>query len=261
MHRFAYGARFFLTGNVLYDMITKKLVERVLIMKIMQRILAKSRDNMNNRPISITFLGDSVTQGCFEERSYDQFAVYHHQLKEMLTYLYPNVVFNMINAGIGGDSAYHAAERLERDVLSSSPDLVVVCLGLNDVSLGMDGLPRYIDALSRIFIRLQEEEIETIFMTPNMICTEVSDDETAHPVYAGKLAKLQADGTFDTYMNAAKELCYDRGVTVCDCHAKWKLLQQNGISVTRLLCNRINHPAREMHKLFAIELLRTILEN
>lgn len=232
-------------------------------MKIIQRILAKSRDNMNNRPISIAFLGDSVTQGCFEERSYDPFAVYHHQLKEMLTYLYPNVVFNMINAGIGGDSAFHAAERLERDVLSSSPDLVVVCFGLNDVGRGMDGLSRYIDALSRIFIRLQEEEIETIFMTPSMICTEVSD-EIANPdlkLYAGKLAKLEADGTFDTYMNAAKELCYDRGVTVCDCHAKWKLLQQNGIPVTRLLCNRINHPAREMHKLFAIELLQTILEN
>lgn len=47
--------------------------------------------------------------------------------------LYPEVPVNIVNAGISGDCAEGGLKRLERDVLSYNPDLIVVCYGLNEV--------------------------------------------------------------------------------------------------------------------------------
>ena len=35
-------------------------------MKIKEKLAAKAKDNWNAAPVTIAFLGDSVTQGCFE---------------------------------------------------------------------------------------------------------------------------------------------------------------------------------------------------
>ena len=49
-------------------------------------------------------------------------------------------------------------------------------------------------------------------------------------------------------------------IPVCDCYAIWKKLYESGVSTTELLSNKINHPSREMNKLFAVELVRTMFE-
>ena len=35
-------------------------------MRIMEKFMQKARDNWNAAPVTLAFLGDSVTQGCFE---------------------------------------------------------------------------------------------------------------------------------------------------------------------------------------------------
>jgi hypothetical protein len=50
-------------------------------------------------------------------------------------------------------------------------------------------------------------------------------------------------------------------VPLCDCYAIWKMLYENGVNTTELLSNKINHPTREMNKLFAYELVRTLFSN
>ena len=60
------------------------------------------------------------------------------------------------------------------------------------------------------------------------------------------------------HIERAKEICREKNVPVCDCYAIWKNLAACGVDTTELLCNRINHPSREMHKVFAYELIRTI---
>lgn len=57
---------------------------------------------------------------------------------------------NIINAGIGGDSANVDAERLKRDVISRTPDLAVVCFGLNYIN---GTLGNYIDSLNKKFFQ------------------------------------------------------------------------------------------------------------
>ena len=54
----------------------------------------------------------------------------------------------------------------------------------------------------------------------------------------------------DLYINSAKSLAEEMGVAVCDCYAQWKKLSETQ-DTTMLLANRINHPTKEMHELFA----------
>ena len=178
--------------------------------------MKKQENNWDYGGVTICFLGDSVTQGCFElflkqngeiETHYDQRSTYHSYVARILSSLYPSVPVNIINAGISGGNAPHGALRLEKDVLKYHPDLCVVCFGLNDVMNGMDGLSAYTKALTDIFVALKNAGIETIFMTPNMMNTEISvhlERETPRKV-AKETMTAQMEGIMDAYINAAIE--------------------------------------------------------
>ena len=60
------------------------------------------------------------------------------------------------------------------------------------------------------------------------------------------------------YMDEARQMAAERGIPVCDCYAEWKRMAAEGRDTTVMLCNYINHPTREMHKLFADKLFETI---
>lgn len=239
-------------------------------MRIIQKLARKAQDNWNEPGVTIAFLGDSVTQGCFElytkadgsiETYFDKNSAYHSDLAKILTVLYPSVPVNIVNAGVSGGNARHGYERLERDVISRRPDLTVVCFGLNDCGAGPDGLKNYTDSLEKIFRRLQEEQIEIIFLTPNMMCTGVSchlERENFRKT-AESCSRLENGGVLAAYLEAAKRLCRQYGVPVCDCYEKWQILKRSGADVTELLANRINHPSREMNWLFAVSLVETMM--
>ncbi len=240
-------------------------------MKITERIKKSSENLIENRPIVIGFLGDSVTQGCFElyrtgdssiETEFRSYEAYHSKLKRILEEVFSSVPINIINAGISGDNAVSGKKRLSRDIIPFHPDLVVVCFGLNDVNGGMEKLPDYAEALDAIFKELTAAGIETIFMTPNMMGTRVSVeivDPYIHSVASG-ITSHQIDGDMDAYMAKAREVCEQNHIPVCDCYEKWKKLEENGADVTRLLANRINHPIENMHWLFAVSLFEMMME-
>lgn len=162
---------------------------------------------------------------------------------------------NMINAGIGGTTAKASLIRMESQVLAHNPDLIIICFGLNDVNLE---LKDYLDSLKIMFERCQEKQIDTIFMTPNMLNTYVAADTSQeHWEYAHKTAEMQNSGRMDTYIYGAKTLAESMGITVCDCYSRWKELSKTK-DTTMMLANRINHPTAEMHALFAEELFKCI---
>ena len=240
-------------------------------MQFMSKLAAKAADIHNQSIPTIAFLGDSVTQGCFDiymksdtqfASVYDKNAAYHQDLARILAVLYPNVPVNIINAGIGGGRTAGALNRLERDVLRYQPDLTVVSFGLNDSGNGVEGLTAYKETLKAIFTKLQAVGSEVIFMTENMMCTKVSyhlGHEILRQVAAG-CAERQNSGLQDRYFEAAKEAAAECDVRVCDVYAKWKKLAEYGVDVTELLANHINHPTREMNWYFAVSLLETMME-
>lgn len=240
-------------------------------MNIVKKIVEKQNNNYEKPGVTIAFLGDSVTQGCFEvyrksekelETVFDKNNAYHKYFADIFSAICPSVPINIINAGISGGTALHALERLERDVLCYSPDLVVVCFGLNDSSAGMDKINVYSNSLRELFEKISGSGAEIIFMTPNMKCTQVSCHITDSLIkeVAEDNVESQNGGTMDKYIEAAVEVCKEKGVVVCDCYKKWKTLSKWGINITELLSNKINHPTRDMNYMFAYSLVETIFE-
>lgn len=236
-------------------------------MKIRKKINSKLLNYSIERPLTMAFLGDSVTHGCFELKPdaaggyscvHDNDAVYHTRLKKKFYSVFPSIPISLINAGISGGSAITGAERLERDVLSYKPDLTVVCFGLNDVYGGNE--EEYLTGLDRIFNGLKEIDSDIIYMTPNMLCTtpKMTPIKSLYEM-SEKCADIQNSGVFDKFLAKGIELSKEHGAEVCDCYGEWKKIAEYGNDTTYLLSNFINHPTREMHELFAMSLFKKIV--
>ena len=210
---------------------------------------------MEHGPINIVFFGDSITAGGFEGDVGDKDAAYPAKLVRKIRDLRDFVHINAINYAVGGFMAHESTERFLSQVIPLDPTLMIICFGLNDIN---DSKEKFLGALRTMFAACKERDVDTIFMTPNMMNTYVAEGtEERHLPYAAKTARVQIDGTMDDYIFSAVELAKEMGITVCDVYSKWKELSKT-TDTTLLLANRINHPTREMHNLFADSLFETI---
>ena len=240
-------------------------------MRITELLKNKECDRRNANPVTIAFIGDSVTQGCFEcymktetalETVFDYNSAYSTRVGEILHLLYPSAQVNIINSGISGDNAPGGALRFERDLLSYNPDLAVISFGLNDSVEGKEGIAKYTAALEKMFSALKERNIETIFLTENMMCTSTSPHlkEEKFISLSKTFSEVQNSGILKEYFDAAKELCEKYGVKVCDLHSVWLKMAEAGINITELLANKLNHPIREFHYYMAMKIVETMLD-
>ncbi len=246
-------------------------------MEIIKKIAQKTSDVFSRRPACIAFFGDSVTQGCFEvyqtspsslETVFDQSCAYHQYLKERLAEIFPASPVVIVNAGISGDNATQALSRIDRDVLSFKPDLVVVCFGLNDCASGIDGLQTYINSMTKIVESIKATGAEVIVMTPCDVADHLSihaKNETHRYPFVTKciegIVELANKGVLDAYVKASVEVAKQLSVPVCDVYSRWKKLKSMGADTTELLANKVNHPTREMNKMFSDLLLYTMIDN
>ncbi len=206
--------------------------------------------------VNIVCLGDSVTQGAFENGHCEASVSYSAKLAQMLQYFYQNSVVNVINSGIGGTTAQFAATRLERDVLCYHPDLVIVMFGVNDFG----DINVYLESLAKIFDKMKEAGIPVIYATEHMMNTYVAPNTAdIHLSYAEKTAEVQKNGTMDKVFSEGCKVAEEHGAYVCDIYSKWKMLNESGVDTTSLLANGINHPKPEMHTFVAYELMRMML--
>ena len=225
-------------------------------MTVKEKLNLDMQGLIEHGPVTIVAFGDSVTHGALRLGEINYNTVYHRRLAEKLSAVRSYVPVNVINAGIGGITAKDSLGRMESQVLSHSPDLVIVAFGLNDVNGPLD---EYLSSLDTIFDRCLERGIEAVFMTPNMLNTYVAEDTAPiHAEYAAVTAAYQNSGKMDAYLDAARALAREKGIKVADCYAKWKALAETE-DTTLLLANRINHPTADMHELFAQTLFDVIL--
>ena len=239
-------------------------------MKIIEKFKAKVYDHDNAPAVTIAFLGDSVTQGCFDVYTdennkiqvyTDSEAVFHNKIRKIFSKLYPTVPLNIINAGISGNCSWDAYKRMEKDVISHGADLCVIAFGANDAFVeGGTCIEKFKETIGKIIDRLKNEGIEVILMTQSMMCTKVSC-HIADPLLietAEGVSNMQNSGRFEAFMEAAKDVAREKNVPVCDVYAKWKKMYDGGVDITRLLANHINHPDEDMHWLFAYSLVETM---
>lgn len=230
------------------------------MLKIAEKIL-------NGENPTLCFFGDSVTHGEFEftngykESVWNPDLVYHKLLADRIRAEYGKP-FTVINAGVGGNFTSDGLARIQRDVLDKNPDFCSVMFGTNDVTnarKGATALEEYKNNLRKIVTRLQEHGIEVVLMTPGMLCSHGIKGFTGGWWFVHKYYEsLQKGGKMDAYVQGMRDVAKEYNVPLADAYAEWKRMEAEGVDVTALLINGMNHPAPEMHKIFADKLFEVI---
>ncbi len=116
----------------------------------------------------VVFFGDSITQAGVNPGGYIK------QMDSLIAVEGQSANYELIGAGIGGNKVYDLYLRLENDVLSKNPDVVVIYVGINDVwhkassGTGTD-LPKYIQFYKALIKKFTDKNIKVIVCTPSVI--------------------------------------------------------------------------------------------
>jgi lysophospholipase L1-like esterase len=98
-----------------------------LLLTLFAGLFLMSFTTKQDKQLKIIFFGDSITQAGVQAGGYIT------KMKESLEKQGIKDKYQLIGAGIGGNKVYDLYLRLEEDVLSQKPDVVVIYVGVNDV--------------------------------------------------------------------------------------------------------------------------------
>lgn len=158
---------------------------------------------------TVVCLGDSITQ---DPNGYVTLA------SGLVAAMMPTMNVRFVNAGIGGHKSNDMLGRLERDVISQSPDWVTVSCGVNDVWHGffnLDGSPNpsgdgpsgvsitdFRRDMAEIVRRIKfETQAQVMLLTPTII---------------GEEADTPQNIMLEMYVAAVRQLAKDAGCALCD---------------------------------------------
>jgi acyl-CoA thioesterase-1 len=220
--------------------------------RFFERIRQKALD-VRQAPVLIVAFGDSNTQGTMEHRLLAPDVVHHHLLQQMIQHFYPTTTFSTLNAGVSGDAAKLALERIERDVLRHQPDLVLVSFGGNDAGGGEEGLPIFKESLKQILSRIrQETESDVLLYTPIRVATKrMPNVHPEHQASIESIIQTQAIGTLGRYVETTRTIARDMNVPLVDVHREWIRLAETGADTDLWLINGLNHPDHRGHRIIA----------
>lgn len=158
-----------------------------------ERTLARLR---SGEAVRIVAFGDSVTRGFGVTRPWPD------RLATALRQAYPTDTA-VINAGVDGNTAADGLARLGRDVLATSPDLVLIAFGLNDLKLQRSP-PVMQHDLDQMVARIEATGAEVVLLTTN-------------PIRAGLYGSALAG-----YNDAIRELARSRRLPLVDVTSAWR---------------------------------------
>lgn len=150
----------------------------------------------------VIFFGDSITQAAVKPRGYI------NQLDSILEKQGLKNNYELVGSGISANKVYDLYLRLDDDVLSKSPDIVVIYIGVNDVwhktSLGTgtdyDKFGKFYEAIVK---KLRAVNIQPVLCTPAVI-GERTDNSN------------QQDGDLNLYSNWIREFAKKNDLPLVD---------------------------------------------
>lgn len=116
----------------------------------------------------IVFFGDSITQAGVQPTGYIT------KLNELIKEKGLANNYELLGAGIGGNKVYDLYLRMDEDVLSKNPDMVIIWVGVNDVwhkrtsGTGTDP-DKFEKFYTAIIKKMQQKNIKVILCTPAAI--------------------------------------------------------------------------------------------
>ena len=151
----------------------------------------------------IVLFGDSITHA----------GHYGTVLEALVGAAWPDLAIEVENAGVSGDTAGDALERLELEVLERAPDLVFVLLGMNDAGYGPhdeERLALYRRGLAEIVGRISREGAATV-----VVVAPTAYDERAALASPGE-AVPDYDATLEHYRAASRAVAAEHGARWID---------------------------------------------
>lgn len=176
---------------------------RIYSIFAMLTLLLTSASTINHQQRKkVIFFGDSITQAAVQPGGYID--VMNGMLREQKQ----DANYELIGAGIGGNKIYDLYLRMEDDVLSKKPDIVVIYIGVNDVwhkqssgtGTDADKFERFYKA---IIEKLKAQQIKVVLCTPAVI-GERTDFSN------------QLDGDLNLYSSIIRKLAASNGLPLVD---------------------------------------------
>lgn len=158
----------------------------------------------------IIFFGDSITELGAKKEKYVGYII---KMDSMLKTEKKDGQYELIGSGIGGNKVYDLYLRLEEDVLSKNPDVVVIYIGVNDVwhktllGTGTDA-DKFEKFYQAIINKLSAKGIRCILCTPAVVGekTDMSN---------------QLDGDLNRYSNIIRDLAKKNNLPLVDLRKKF----------------------------------------
>ncbi|MEO7922335.1 MAG: GDSL-type esterase/lipase family protein [Chitinophagaceae bacterium] len=153
----------------------------------------------------VIFFGDSITELGVKKDKYTGYIV---RMDSMLVAEKKDANFELIGSGISGNKVYDLYLRLEEDVLSKNPDIVVIYVGVNDVwhktLLGTGTDPDKFEKFYQAIIKkLQDRKIKIVLCTPAVVGEKT---DMSNPL----------DGDLNRYSNIIRDLAKKNSLPLVD---------------------------------------------
>jgi lysophospholipase L1-like esterase len=158
----------------------------------------------------VIFFGDSITELGVKK---DKYTGYVLKMDSMLKEEKKNDRYELIGSGISGNKVYDLYLRLEEDVLSKNPDIVVIYVGVNDVwHKTLLGTGTDADKFEKFYLailkKLKEKNIKAILCTPAVVGEKT--DMTN-----------QLDGDLNRYSNMIRDMAKSNNLPLVDLRQKF----------------------------------------
>lgn len=145
----------------------KTIYMKSLLITLMATIILSSFIQMQKKQ-RVVFFGDSITQAGVQPTGYIT------KLSELIKQKGLESNYELIGAGIGGNKIYDLYLRMDDDVLSKNPDIVIIWVGVNDVwhkrTYGTGTDPdKFEKFYSTIIKKMQQKNIKVAICTPAAI--------------------------------------------------------------------------------------------
>jgi lysophospholipase L1-like esterase len=206
------------------------MTQRTLLLAVLLVVdaLAGQAAESSSRPYVIVVFGDSLTAGT----SVAGESRWASLLEKGLRRKHPDLRPTVINAGVGGNTSREGLARMEKDVLSQHPDLVIVEFGSNDETpdsarhVSVEDFGKNLQAMHDAIVRCAGAK---------MICWPSTPFVNAQHIW-GKDPFFAAAGGPDEYQAAYRKcmarVCADRQMPFVDMDAAFREdIKKHGTSV------------------------------
>lgn len=120
----------------LNDEVSDKMYNRAMLNEgNLARLANAMKKAKNGESVTVSVIGGSITQGSSASSTANSYAA---KFNDWWTMKFPDSEIKYVNAGIGGTDSYLGVHRVDEQLLSHNPDVVIVEFSVNDVDKVMN---------------------------------------------------------------------------------------------------------------------------